>query len=440
MNNVADPGDDAPPAPSIGALILVGGLLAATGLGGFGGWAAMAPLASAAVAPGVVAADSNRKTIQHLDGGIVADIMVRDGDRVEAGQPLMRLDDLETRSTVALLEGQLWALLAQEARLLAERDGLDAIRFPETLTSRADDPATAGIMAGQERIFATRRDGLQRRREVAGQRSAQLQAQIAGLTAQREAGKGQLALIREETEAIAEMVAHGLERKPRLLGLMRQATGLEGQQGDLANRIAQAGEAIVQAEFELLSQISDRQSEVAAELRNVQTRRDETEEKLAAARIRQHRRDVTAPEAGTVMNSRFFAPGAVAAPGAAILDLVPLDDRLVIEARINPTDIDVVRAGLTARVTLSAFHGRTTPKLDGSVARVSADALHDDRSGMAYYLARVEVDADQLRALKHVRLQPGMPVETLIETGERTLLRYLIQPLEDSLRRAFRED
>jgi len=429
-----------PPRPPVGRLIATGVALAVAGFGGFGAWAALAPLSSAAVAPGVIVADSHRKTVQHLEGGIVAEILVRDGDRVTAGQPLMRLDDLETRSTVALLEGQLWSLLAQEARLSAERDGLPAIVLPARLAAKLGDPAVAEIAAGQERIFASRRASLDGRAEVTRQRIAQLEAQIAGLEAQRTAGQRQLSLIREESAAVAEMVAKGLERKPRLLALMRQTADLEGLQGDLANRIAQAREGIAQAELEILGLRADRQSEVAAELREVQTRRAEAEEKLAAAQVRQGRRDVTAPEAGTVLNLRAFAPGAVVAPGAALLDLVPQDDRLVVEARVSPTDIDVVHAGLPAKVVLSAFKSRTTPQLDGTVLRVSADALTDERTGQTYYSARVAVDAAQLGALKEVRLQPGMPAETLIVTGERTLLTYLMQPVEDSFRKAFRED
>lgn len=424
--------DETPARPPIRRFAAAGLVLAAAGFGGFGAWAALAPLSSAALAPGIVIADSNRKTVQHLDGGIVAEILVRDGDRVAAGQPVMRLDDLETRSTVALLEGQLWSLLAQEARLTAESDGLASVVRPVRLAEHADDPAVAEILAGQERIFAGRRASLDGRVAVTRQRIAQLEAQIAGL--------GQLALIREETASVAEMVAKGLERKPRLLSLMRQSVELEGMQGDFANRIAQAREGIAQAEMEILGQSADRQSEIATELRDVQTRRVEAEEKRTAALIRQGRRDVAAPEAGTVMNLRYFAPGAVVAPGAAILDLVPLDDRLVVEARVNPTDIDVVHAGLSAKVVLSAFKSRTTPPLDGSLVRVSADALTDERTGQPYYSARVAVDGAQLRALKDVHLQPGMPVETLIVTGERTLLTYLIQPIEDSFRRAFREE
>lgn len=431
---------DVPPHPPVGRLVATGVILAVVGFGGFGAWAALAPLSSAAIAPGVVTADSNRKSVQHLEGGIIAEILVREGQGVAAGQPLMRLDDLESRSTVTVLEEQLWSLLAQQARLSAERDGLEVMAVPPVLATRAGHPVVSDILAGQERIFTTRRAALDGRAAVTRQRVAQLDAQIAALEAQRSAGRRQLVLIQEEVDAVSEIVAKGYERKSRLLGLMRQAAELDGNQGDLANRIAQAREGIAQAEQEMLGLRADRQSEVAAELRETQTRRAEIAEKLAAAQVRQTRRDLLAPESGTVVNLRHFAAGAVVAPGAAVLDLVPSDDALVIEARVNPMDIDIVHAGLPAKVVLTAFKTRTTPPIDGMVTRVSADALTDERSGQAYYAARVTVDATQLAALRDVHLQPGMPAETLIVTGERTLLTYLTQPIQDSFRKAFREE
>ncbi|WP_044549639.1 HlyD family type I secretion periplasmic adaptor subunit [Azospirillum lipoferum] len=431
---------DVPPHPPVGRLVATGVVLAVVGFGGFGAWAALAPLSSAAIAPGVVTADSNRKSVQHLEGGIIAEILVREGQGVAAGQPLMRLDDLESRSTVTVLEEQLWSLLAQQARLSAERDGLEVMAVPPVLATRAGHPVVSDILAGQERIFTTRNAALDGRAAVTRQRVAQLDAQIAALEAQRSAGRRQLVLIQEEVDAVSEIVAKGYERKSRLLGLMRQAAELDGNQGDLANRIAQAREGIAQAEQEMLGLRADRQSEVAAELRETQTRRAEIAEKLAAAQVRQTRRDLLAPESGTVVNLRHFAAGAVVAPGAAVLDLVPSDDALVIEARVNPMDIDIVHAGLPAKVVLTAFKTRTTPPIDGMVTRVSADALTDERSGQAYYAARVTVDATQLAALRDVHLQPGMPAETLIVTGERTLLTYLTQPIQDSFRKAFREE
>jgi HlyD family type I secretion membrane fusion protein len=429
-----------PECPPVGRTLLAGAVLALAGFGGFGTWAALAPLSSAAIAPGVVVADTNRKTVQHLDGGVIAEILVRDSDHVEAGQVLMRLDDLETRSVVTLLEGQRRAHAAQEARLLAERDGASTLVFPPDLANLSRDPAMAEILSGQRRIFESRRTSLEGRIIVTRQRIAQYDAQIRAIQAQLTSGQSQLDLIREELVGVQELADKGLERKPRLLALKRQAAGIEGQQGDFANRIAQAREAIAQAELEIVGMQADRQSEVAAELRDVQTKLAEVREKLAAAQIRQGRRDVVAPEAGTVLNLRYFAPGAVVPSGGPILDLVPRNDRLVVEARVRPTDIDVVHAGLPAKLVFSAFKMRTTPQLEGTVLRVSADALTDQRTGQTYYTARVVADADQFGKLNGIELQPGMPAETLIVTGERTMLQYLMQPITDTFRSAFTEE
>jgi HlyD family type I secretion membrane fusion protein len=340
---------------------------------------------------------------------------------------------------VTLLEGQRRAYAAQEARLLAERDKRDKLVFPKDLADLRSVPEMAEILSGQERIFQSRRASLEGKVDVTRQRIAQYDAQIRAYQAQFNAGSQQLDLIREELVDVTELTSKGLERKPRLLALKRQAASLEGSQGEFQNNMAQTREAISQAEMEILSVEADHQSEVATELREVQTRLAEVMEKLAAAQIRQGRRDVVAPEAGTVLNSRYFAPGAVVPPGGPILDLVPRDDSLVVEARVRPTDIDVVHAGLSAKIIFSAFKSRTTPQIDGKVTRVTADALKDERTGEFYYLARVSADQSELAKLKDVQLQAGMPAETLIITGERTMLQYLTQPIRDSFRTAFRE-
>jgi HlyD family type I secretion membrane fusion protein len=419
---------------------MAGVALAVIGFGGFGAWASLAPLASAAVANGIIVTDTNRKVVQHLDGGIVAEILVRDGAAVEAGQVLMRFDDLETRSAVTLLEDQRRAYAAQEARLLAERDEKDRLVFPQDLEALRGHPQVAEILAGQERIFESQRASLKGRAEVTRQRIAQYEAQIRSFEAQLDAGSRQLVLIGQELVGVQELFDKGLERKPRLLSLKRAAAELDGEQGEFSNRMAQAREAIAEAEMEILSMRADRHTEVTAELREVQMRLAEIREKLAAAQIRLGRRDLVAPEAGTVLNLRFFAPGSVVQPGGPVLDLVPRDDRLVVEARVRPVDIDVVHVGLPAKVVLSAFKMRTTPQISAEVVGVSADALKDERTGELYYTARVVADPDQLRDLADIHLQPGMPAETLIVTGERTMLQYLLQPIRDTFRTAFREE
>jgi HlyD family type I secretion membrane fusion protein len=437
---IASPSPTVTDDPPVGRSLLAGFVLTVVGFGGFCAWAALAPLSSAAMAPGTVTADTNRKTVQHLDGGVVGEILVRDGDHVEAGQVLMRLDDLETRSTVTLLEGQRRAYAAQEARLLAEQRRADRLVFPASLANLRGDPDMAEILTGQERIFDSRRASLHGRITVTHQRIAQYEAQIGALEAQLASGRGQLELIREELVGVQELADKGLERKPRLLALKRQAVDLEGEQGEYANRIAQAREAIAESELEIIRMEADDQREVASDLRDVQMRMAEVKEKLSAAQVRQGRREVTAPEAGTVVHLRYFSTGAVVSPGGPILDLVPRDDRLVIEARVRPTDIDVVHVGLPARVIFNAFKMRTTPQLEGTVALVSADAMTDERTGVPYYTARILVDAKELDKLGKRQLQPGMPAETMIVTGERTMLEYLLQPINDTFRTAFREE
>jgi HlyD family type I secretion membrane fusion protein len=426
--------------PPVARTLAAGIFMAVAGFGGFSAWATLAPLSSAAVAPGIVTADTNRKTVQHLDGGVISEILVRDGDRVEAGQVLMRLDDLETRSVVTLLEGQRRAYAAQEARLLAEQRHADRLIFPAPLTALRTDPEMDEILSGQERIFDSRRASLRGRITVTRQRIAQYDAQIGALNAQLASGRGQSALIREELVGVQELADKGLERKPRLLALKRQAVDLEGEQGEYANRIAQAREAIAESELEIIRMEADDQREVATELREVQMRLAEVREKLASAQVRQGRRDVVAPEAGTVVHMRYFSPGAVVSPGGPIVDLVPRDDRLVIEAKVRPTDIDVVHVGLPAKVIFSAFKMRTTPQLEGTVSLVSADAMTEERTGVTYYTARIAVDAKELAKLGTRQLQPGMPAETMIVTGERTMMEYLLQPVSDTFRAAFREE
>ena len=429
-----------PDHPPVRRTLMAGVALAVIGFGGFGAWASLAPLSSAAVAAGVIVTDTNRKLVQHLDGGIVSEILVRDGGRVEAGQVLMRLDDLETRSAVTLLEDQRRAYAAQEARLLAERDGRDRLVFPEDLERLRGNPQMAEILTGQERIFESYQASLKGRIDVTRQRVAQYEAQIKAFEAQVVSSHQQRVLIREEMVGVQELYEKGLERKPRLLALKRQAADLDGEEGEFSNRMAQAREAIAEAEMEILALRADRQSEVTNDLREVQMHLAEVREKLAAAQVRQGRRDLLAPEAGTVLNLRYFAPGSVVPPGGPVLDLVPRDDRLVIEAKVRPTDIDVVHVGLPAKVVLSAFKMRTTPQLSGEVVRVSADALKDERTGELYYSARIVADPDQLKDLSDIHLQPGMPAETLIVTGERTMLQYLLQPIRDTFRTAFREE
>lgn len=429
-----------PERPPVGPLLLAGLLALAIGIGGVGGWAAYAPLSSAAVARGVITVDGNRKVVQHLEGGSIAELRVREGDRVRAGQLLMRLDDLEAKALHDVLEGQHVALAAQEARLQAERESLDALVFPAALEAQRHRRDVAEILDRESRIFESGRDALRGQVEVLGQRIAQLLAQIAALHAQISAGEEQLAFLDEEVADVGTLFAKGLERKPRLLALKRTRAFIKGQQGEYASRIAEAKETIAETEFQILNVERDRVERAALELGEVSMQRAQVQERLAEARVKLGRRQVVAPIAGRVLRLRYHTVGGVVEPAKEILEIVPDDDVLVAEARISPNDIDVVHAGLDARVVLSAYKRRNTPQLDGKVLQVSPDVILDEQSHEGYFVARIAIDGGELAKLEDVHLSPGMPVEVFIRTGERSTLDYLLQPVADSLRRAFRED
>jgi HlyD family secretion protein len=420
-------------------LIIAGTLVAAAFFGGFGAWAALAPLASAAIAPGTVTVDSHRKTVQHLEGGIIAELLVRNGDDVAAGQVLLRLEDVESRAAFDLLKGQHRALLAQEARLIAERDGESEPAFAPELLSLSADPAVAEILAGQRRILASRNQVLEGQTAVLHQRIRQYEAEIESLKAQIDSGEVQLRFIAEELSGVGELFEKGLEKKSRLLALKREAARLTGMQGDYQGRITQAEQGIAEARMESLSLKEQRDAEVATELREVQVELAEVADKLRAAQSRLQRTEILAPQAGVVVNLRYFTAGGVIEPAAPILEIVPAGERLVVDARLDPMNIDEVRAGMAAEVRLVAFKQRITPTIAGRVQQVSADALVDEQTMRTYYVARVEISPAELDGLNSVELYPGMPVEVMIATGERTALDYLLAPVAQSFQRAFRE-
>jgi HlyD family type I secretion membrane fusion protein len=430
----------APERPPVGLLLLAGLLALAIGVGGFGGWAAYAPLSSAAVAGGVITVEGNRKVVQHLEGGSISELHVREGDRVRAGQLLMRLDNLEAKSLYTVLEGQYVALAAQEARLQAERESLGALVFPAALGAQRDRHEVAEVLDREARIFESGRAALRSQLEVLRQRIAQLIAQIAALRAQISAGEEQLAFVDEEVADVATLFAKGLERKPRLLALKRTRALIKGQQGEYAGRIAEAREAIAETQLQILSVVRDRVERAALELGEVSTQRAQVEERLAEARVKLGRRQVMAPIDGTVLRLRYHTIGGVVEPAEDILEIVPDNDVLIAEAHIRPNDIDIVHAGLDARVVLSAYKRRSTPQLDGRVLQVSPDVILDEQSKESYFVARIGIDAEELAKLEGIHLSAGMPVEVFIRAGERSMLDYLLQPVADSLRRAFRED
>jgi HlyD family type I secretion membrane fusion protein len=413
-------------------------LLLVFGFGG--GWAALAPLAGAAIAPGVISPDGSRRTVQHLEGGIIHELLARDGEIVEVGQPLVVLEGVDARAEVGRLRERLRALAATEARLIAERASAARIEFTHPILTDTADPKVAAARRAQANQLEARRAADANREAILGQRIEQLHLQIAGYERQVEANRGQRELIEEEAVDVEQLYRKGLERKARLLALQREQADLLGEEGELTALIARTQEAIGETRLQISDLRIQRMEEIDAEFAKVQMERGESEEELAAARDKLRRTVILAPVAGTVLNSRFKTTGGVIRPGDPILDLMPLEEELIIEARLSPTDIEEVAPGQDAYVMFPSLPRRTVPRIAGQVRSVSADALIEERSGMTYYLAKVQVDRDQLaEATPGVELTPGMPAEVFIATTERTVLEYLLQPITQTFARTFRE-
>lgn len=429
-----------PARPPIAGTVLAGAAAAALFLGGFGLWAATAPLDSAAVAEGSVVVEGRRKTVQHLEGGIVGEILVAEGSRVRPGDPLVRLDATQARSVLEGLRSRRDELSAREARLRAELDRAGAIAFPAELLDRPDEPRVAALLAGQRELFAARRDSLGGQINILEQRKAQLDAEVAALRAQIAGGDRQLGHLGQEAEDVRGLVAKGLERKPRLLALEREIARLEASRGEQEALIARALQRRGEADLQIIDLRNRRNEEAAGELREVQAELAELSERLRAAADVLARSTVVAPTAGVVVDLRVHTEGGVVGPGEPILDIVPADEPLLIEAKVRPLDIDSVRVGLPAEVRLTAFKRRTTPTLSGDVVHVSADSLADPHTGAASYVAHVAIDRGELEAAGGLELHPGMPAEVMIVTGRRTALDYLLAPIEESFARAFREE
>ncbi len=407
--------------------------------GGFGTWAALAPLDSAVIAFAVVKIEGNRKTVKHLDGGIVAELLVKEGDWVEKDQLLIRLDGSDARTKVQVYSGQYGSLKALESRLLAERDGLDQIHFPDILLDRGSDAKVAEFLTGQINVFETRRAALAGQIAVLQQRIAQLRTEMGGIQAQKRSQDRQVKLIREELTGTRQMYEMGYAPKTQVLRLERFAASIEGRIGELTADHTSTQEEIGEAKLQMAQLQKERLAEVTTKLRDVQTRLGEVEPQLRWAEETLSRTEMAAPEAGHVLGLTAFTVGGVIAPGERVLDIVPADSSLIIEARIQPSDIDDVYAGMSAQVELTAYKRRIVPTVDGVLTWVSADRFNDQQSGDAYYLAYVEVDRESLPKAGDIRLYPGMPAQVMIATGARTAFDYLISPLISGFDHAFRE-
>lgn len=427
-----------PPLPGTARPLAIGMVAILVFTGTFTLWSSLAPLAEAAIAAGEIRAEGQRRTIQHLEGGIVQEILARDGDRVRAGQVLLRLDDVQAGAQTESLRSQRFALLAQEARLATEAAGLPAIAFPAELLT-ANDARAEEAMAGQRALFAARTAAFVGQMAALSARRDQQLATLAAIGGQADSQIRQLDLIRQEAESVRGLVAQGLERMPRLLGLQRQLAALEGSGAELEGQAARSRAVVTELDSERARIEQTRQAEIATERREVATRLSDVTERLRAASDVSLRREVLAPEDGTILHSRVFNRGAVLRPGEPAMDLVPAADRLLVEVQLPTTDIDRVHTGMIAEIRLPAYRQRSAPYIEGEVVEVAADATHDERRGVAFYRVRIAIPEEQVARLPGGPLRPGMPAEALIRTGERSLARYMIEPLLDSFHRAFRE-
>jgi HlyD family type I secretion membrane fusion protein len=426
--------------PSARGPLVVGfvGLLAL--VGGFGTWGALATLSGAVIASGQVEVDQNRQSIQHLDGGTVAEVLVREGDAVARDALLIRLDPTLLTSELAIVEGQLFEIMARRGRLEAERDGQDAITFdPELIEVAATRPDVAAQMEGQVRLHATRRDAQAQEVEQLGKRRGQIETQIEGIRAQRAALDEQARLLGLELAGQQSLLDRGLTRAPQVLELQREAARMDGVRGELVAAEGEALGRITEIGIEILRLDTRLREEAQTALRDIEAREGELAEMRRTLRGRIDRLDVRAPVAGTVYGLQVFGPGAVLRPADPVLSIVPDGRPLIITARVPVVAIDEVTPGQETTVKFPAFDQRTMPDVLGTVTRLSADAFLDQATQQSFYRAEITLSQEELAKLGEVTLLPGMPVEAFIRTRDRSPFTYLVQPLMIYFDRAFRE-
>jgi HlyD family type I secretion membrane fusion protein len=408
--------------------------------GGLGGWASTVQLDGAVIAQGSIKVQDNRLTMQHREGGTVKALLVKEGDRVEADQVLIRLDDTELKASAEILERQYNTLKALEGRLIAERDDLDEIQFDPVLTAgSATNPMINALMAGQVSLYRSRREAFLNEVSILKQRIAQFGEQIHGYTGQARSRTDQLRLILDELSGTQDLFSKGLSPKTKVRALERAAASLEGERSEHTSNIARVQEEIIEAQLQIVKLKRDRMAEVFELMRDNSDALFVLEPRLMAAHAALERAELRSPTAGYVVDLRIFTEGGVIRAGEPILDVVPELRPLVVEAQINPKDIDDIRLEQPAQIRLVGFRQRSVPVIHGAIRRISADRLVEERSGTPYYKAIVEVDASELARTPEIRLVTGMPVELVVSLKARTALDYLLEPLYESFGHAFRE-
>jgi len=406
---------------------------------GLGGWASTQEISGALIAPGQIVVESNVKKVQHPTGGVVGELLARDGDKVKSGQIVVRLDDTVTKANLAIVTKNLDAAMARAARLEAEQRGLDKISFPRQLSERVRDPDVAAVMASEAKLFDVRVNGRTGQKAQLRERITQLNEEIAGLTAQEKAKDQEITLVQKELEGVRDLYDKHLVQISRLTTLERDAARLSGERAQYVASRAQAKGKITETELQIIQVDKDLVSEVSKDLRETNDKIGELIERKVTAEDQLRRVDIRAPQDGIVEQSTVHTVGGVITAGDTIMLIVPQTDDLQVEAKVNPQDIDKLQVGQKTLLRLSAFNQRTTPELNGLVSRVSPDVTTEQRTGQSYYTIRVSMPPEEIARLGDVKLIPGMPVEAFVQTGDRTVISYLMKPLHDQLMRAFRE-
>ncbi len=406
--------------------------------GGLGGWASTAQISGALIAPGSIVVDSNVKKVQHPTGGVVGELKARDGDLVKAGDVLVRFDDTVTKASLAIVSKGLNGLWARAARLEAEREGAARVTYPPALTDRAGDPDVKSVMESETRLFEVRLSGRTGQKAQLRERIAQLREELTGLAAQEGAKGREIMLIQTELVGVRELFQKNLVQISRVTQLERDAARLDGDRGQFIAAAAQARGKVAETELQIIQVDKDLNTEVSKELREVNDKIGEFVERKVTAEDQLRRVDIRAPQDGMVLQSTVHTVGGVVTAGDVMMLIVPQADNLSVEAKVNPQDIDQLQIGQKTLLRLSALNQRTTPELNGVVSRISPDTTIDPRTGISTYTIRISLPPAEVARLGEVKLIPGMPVESFVQTGERTLLVYLVKPFQDQLMRAFR--
>jgi HlyD family secretion protein len=408
-------------------------------VGGIGGWAATSEFAGAVIAQGQLVVDTNVKKVQHPTGGVVAELRVRDGDMVSAGDIIIKLDDTQTRANLAIVVKGLDELYARRAREEAEIDGNDTVEFPADLTSRTDDPEVARILTGEARLFEIRRKTREGLRGQLTERVSQSEEEIGGLIAQVASKDKQIEWIKKELEGVRELWTKQLVQFTRVTSLERDQARLEGERGQLVASIAQSKGKISETKIQILQVDQDMRTENGKDLADIRGKTAELVEKKVAAEDQLKRIDIRAPQNGMVHQLDVHTVGGVVSAGQQIMLIVPAADKLIVEAKVQPQDIDQIHIGQLAVMRFTNFNSRTTPEINGEVSVVSGDVTQDQRTGASFYTVRIAVPPSELAKLEVLKLVPGMPVEVFVQTTIRTVVSYFVRPFHDQIARVFRE-